>query len=103
MPTSKLSSLKFKIGFGFAVILILTLTVGVAGFVALGKVTEKTALYQKMSQVKSIFAEAREQVNQFSLKNYNGGPGLYRISIYRHRRGQCRPRVQTGAGGLCGQ
>ena len=73
---SKNLSLGFKIGFGFSVILILTMTVGVAGFVALGKVTEKTVLYQNMSQVKSIFAEAREQVNQFTLKNYKEGREL---------------------------
>ena len=52
------------------------MTVGVAGFVALGKVTAKTVLYQNMSQVKSIFAEAREQVNQFTLKNYKEGREL---------------------------
>ncbi len=78
MSSSKYLSLGFKIGFGFSVILILTMTVGVAGFVALGKVAEKTALYQNMSQVKSIFAEAREHVNQFKLKSYKEGRELQR-------------------------
>ncbi len=73
MGSNKYSSLGYKIGFGFSIILVLTMTVGVAGFVALGKVSEKTALYQKMSQVKSIFAEAGEQVNQFNLNNYKDG------------------------------
>ena len=78
MIFNKNLSLGFKIGFGFSVILILTMTVGVAGFVALGKVTEKTVLNQHMSQVKSIFAQAREQVNQFTLKNYKEGRELQR-------------------------
>jgi len=46
--------------------------------VALGKVTEKTVLNRHMSQVKSIFAQAREQVNQFALKNYKEGRELQR-------------------------
>ena len=66
-------SLGMKIGIGFAVVLILTITVGMAGYVALGKVTARTLLYQNMSRVKSEFSHAREQVEQFELNNYHEG------------------------------
>ncbi len=73
MAFSRNLSLGMKIGIGFGVVLILTITVGMAGFVALGTVTARTALYQNMSQVKSLFAQAREQVDQFALNNYHEG------------------------------
>ena len=73
MAASRNLSLGMKIGMGFAVVLILTITVGMAGFLALGKVTARTLLYQNMSRVKSEFAYAREQVEQFELNNYREG------------------------------
>ena len=66
-------TLGVKIGIGFAVVLILTLTVGIADFVALGRVTSRTALYQNMSQVKGLFTHAREQVDQFALNSFSEG------------------------------
>ena len=66
-------SLGVKIGIGFAVVLILTLTVGIADFVALGRVSSRTALYQNMSQVKGLFTHAREQVDQFALNSFSEG------------------------------
>jgi nitrogen fixation/metabolism regulation signal transduction histidine kinase len=73
MAFNKSFNLGMKIGIGFAVVLCLTLTVGVAGFIALGNVTARTALYQHMSQVKGLFTHAREQVDQFVLNSFGEG------------------------------
>ncbi|MEJ2040276.1 MAG: methyl-accepting chemotaxis protein [Desulfosarcinaceae bacterium] len=62
-----------KIGIGFAVVLVLTVTLGIFGLVSLGKVADKTGIYQNMSQVKSMFAGARAQVDQFTLNSYREG------------------------------
>ena len=62
-----------KICIGFAVVLVLTVTLGIFGLVSLGKVADKIGIYQNMSQVKSMFAGARAQVDQFTLNSYREG------------------------------
>ena len=76
-----------KIAVGFTVVLVLTVIVGGAGLVALGKVADKIGLYQSMSQVKSTFAGAREQVDRFGLNNYHEG---------RERQAQARQAALDG-------
>ena len=55
------------------VVLMLTIVVGVAGYLALGNVVAKTALYQNTNTAKGVFADGREQIGQYFLYSFNEG------------------------------
>jgi methyl-accepting chemotaxis protein len=60
-------SLGVKIGMGFVAVLVLTVVVGIAGYLALGNVVAKTAIYQETNEAKTLFSNARGYVDQFFL------------------------------------
>lgn len=66
-------SFGIKMGLGFGLVLMLTIAVGTTGFWALGNVTSKGEFYQQVGKIRSLFASAREQVDQFFLNNYREG------------------------------